>query len=495
MPQAIDSPEARDRYIVRSLFDEAITSSQLEGAATTREVATEMLRSGRPPRDKNERMILNTYRTMQRIRELRASSLTPAVVFDLHRLVTEGTLTNPDAAGRLRSDQEDIRGGDEIEGTVFHVPPPASQLGARLDALCALANGETPDFFIHPVIRAILLHFGLAYDHPFVDGNGRTARALFYWSMLRQGYELFEFISISQILLRAPVRYAEAFLHTETDDNDLTYFILHQAGVIREAVETLRAYVLRKTAELRTAEKRLHGLGGLNHRQQALLTHALREPATRYLIVAHQRSHNVTHQTARDDLFDLVQRGLLIVQREGWRYVFVAPTDLGQKLEQLAGPKPSPQRIARCRSGFHPCQSHRRETHSGGFGIRCGRDWYSLSRRHSNPGRSSPDQTGRQLDSTEWLRLRRRTIATKPQPARIAIQSGEVTVSSPITRTAVAASARRANAVGTKSRGQSRTAMTVAKRAARIRRNRFMPPKHAARAKSYRACITALRGL
>ncbi len=139
-----------------------------------------------------------------------------------------------------------------------------------------------------------------------------------------------------------PVRYAEAFLHTETDDNDLTYFILHQAGVIREAVETLRAYVLRKTAELRTAEKRLHGLGGLNHRQQALLTHALREPATRHLIVAHQRSHNVTHQTARDDLFDLVQRGLLIVQREGRRYVFVAPTDLGQKLEQLAGPKPSP---------------------------------------------------------------------------------------------------------------------------------------------------------
>jgi len=159
------------------------------------------------------------------------------------------------------------------------------------------------------------------------------------------------------------------------------------------------------------------------------------------------------------------------------------------------GPSRRPQRIARCRSGFHPCQSHRRETHSGGFGIRCGRDWYSLSRRHSNPGRSSPDQTGRQLDSTEWLRLRRRTIATKPQPARIAIQSGEVTVSSPITRTAVAASARRANAVGTKSSGQSRTAMTVAKRAARIRRNRFMPPKHAAREKSYRACITALRGL
>ena len=202
--------------------------------------------------------------------------------------------------------------------------------------MCAFANGQIPDFFIHPVIRAILLHFWLAYDHPFVDGNGRTARALFYWSMLRQGYELFEFISISQILLRAPVPYAEAFLHTETDDNDLTYFILHQAAVIRKAVDALREYVKRKTTELHAAEKRLRGLEGLNHRQQALLTHALREPVTRYLIVAHQHSHSVTHQTARDDLFDLVQRGLLTVRKEGRTYVFFAPTDLGDKLGKLA---------------------------------------------------------------------------------------------------------------------------------------------------------------
>ena len=58
--------------------------------------------------------------------------------------------------------------------------------------------------FIHPMIRSIILHFWLAYDHPFVDGNGRTARALFYWSMLRHGYWLFEFISISQIILKGP---------------------------------------------------------------------------------------------------------------------------------------------------------------------------------------------------------------------------------------------------------------------------------------------------
>lgn len=340
LPEAVSHPSTRDRYVVNTLIEESITSSQLEGAATTRAVAKEMLRSGRPPRDKSELMILNNFLTMQRIRDLKKEKLTPEMVFDIHRRVTDETLDKPDAAGRFRRADENVRVIDDINGTEFHVPPPAAELPARLDAMCAFANGEAPDFFIHPVIRGIILHFWLAYDHPFYDGNGRTARALFYWSMLSQDYQLFEFISISEILLRAPIRYAEAFLHTETDDNDLTYFILHQAEVIREAVKSLHAYIDRKKEELRSASECLRGIQHLNHRQQALLTNALREPAALYQIGAHQRSHNVTHQTARDDLFDLVERGLLTVKKIGRSYRFQVPRDLGEKLGKLANLPP-----------------------------------------------------------------------------------------------------------------------------------------------------------
>ena len=67
MPEA----PARERYVISSLIEEAITSSQLEGAMTTREVAKDLLRSGRKPRTKDERMILNNYRGMLRVREVR----------------------------------------------------------------------------------------------------------------------------------------------------------------------------------------------------------------------------------------------------------------------------------------------------------------------------------------------------------------------------------------------------------------------------------------
>ncbi|HTZ20314.1 MAG TPA: Fic family protein [Opitutaceae bacterium] len=341
VPEAVLRPESRDYYLVSTLIQESITSSQLEGAVTTREVAKEMLRSGRPPRDRSERMILNNYLTMQRIVELRDSPLTPDLVFEVHRLVTNGTLERTDAAGRFRLEKENVRVEDET-GEVFHRPPPARELPARCVAMCDFANGRSPDYFIHPVIRAIILHFWLAYDHPFVDGNGRAARALFYWSMLHGGFRLFEFISISQAILQAPIKYALAFLHTETDENDLTYFILHQADVIKRATAALHEYVEYKTSSLREADKHLRGLGNLNHRQQTLMAHALRQPGTRYTIAAHRHSHNVVYQTAREDLLALMRQGLLLQEKRGKTFVFRVPSDLGDKLSKLADSTPSP---------------------------------------------------------------------------------------------------------------------------------------------------------
>jgi Fic family protein len=333
MPDALTNPHTKDQYTIGSLMHEAITSSQLEGAVTTRDVAKEMLRAGRPPRDKSERMILNNYKTMQRIVALKHMALTPDLVFEIHQLVTDDTLDNPAAAGRLRRADEQITVEDDT-GEVFHTPPPADSLPARMTAMCAFANGHLPDTFIHPAIRAIILHFWLGYDHPFVDGNGLTARALFYWAMLRQNYSLFEFISISDILRKAPAAYYRAFLYTETDANDLTYFIAHQTEVIRRAIENLHARISRKTSTLKEGESLLRNWHTLNHRQVALITHALRHPGTIYTIEAHQNSHRSAYDTARRDLLSLAELGLLTKGKRGRAMIFRATPDLTDRITQ-----------------------------------------------------------------------------------------------------------------------------------------------------------------
>lgn len=338
MPGVIASEkEAERRFLVNSLMEEAIRSSQLEGATTSRRIAKEMLRSGRRPKDHGERMIANNYRALQFMREDPGRDLTPDGVLELHRIVTEGTLANPDASGRLqRPDEERVAvfDRDDSERPV-HRPPPAEQLPERMELLCRFANGSDEDGqFVHPVVRAILLHFWLAYDHPFEDGNGRTARVLFFWAMLRHGYWLAEYLPISRFIRKAPAQYERAFLETETDEGDTTYFLIHQLKVIEQAVEELHRSLQRKAAEQSEVERMLRDAADLNGRQLVLLTHAAKHPDHTYTFGGHARSNRVTHETARADLGGLADKGFLIRRQRGRSYVFEVPDDLPERLRE-----------------------------------------------------------------------------------------------------------------------------------------------------------------
>lgn len=338
-PEGTPVHESRERYLLHSLIEESITSSQLEGASTTRKVAEAMLLEGRKPRDRSEMMIFNNYRAMDHIRSLRDEPITPERILELHRMITLDTLEDPADAGRLRT-SDDVKVVDNRDGTVLHDPPSYKTLPERLARLCAFANqGPEAQPFVHPVVRAILLHFMIGYDHPFADGNGRTARALFYWSMARSGYWLMEFLSISQFLRQAPRQYVQAYLYTETDRSDTTYFVLHQLDVIRRGITGLHDYLARKTVERREAT-RLLGVGWLrgrlNHRQVGLLTHALRHPGETYRVARHQAVSNVVYQTARADLLDLADLGVLEKTKQGNAFVFHVVDRLERHLEALS---------------------------------------------------------------------------------------------------------------------------------------------------------------
>lgn len=335
MPEVVTADDqARRHYLVNSLMEEAIRSSQLEGATTSRRVAKELLRSGRQPKDRSERMIVNNYEAIQYMRDAMGAELTPEAVVELQRILTEGTLDDPTGAGRLQT-PADVRVAvyDSRDQRLLHSPPPAEQLPDRLQALCDFANGgQDQEHFVHPVIRALLLHFWLAYDHPFEDGNGRTARALFYWYMRTRRYWLVEYLSISRILREAPARYGEAFLLTETDERDATYFIVYQLQVIERAIEELQAYLQRKVAEVRDFERLIKGSAELNHRQLALLSNAIRSPDQVYTFRSHAISHGVTPETARNDLLPLAERALLLRRSSGQRHVFSPAPDLPELL-------------------------------------------------------------------------------------------------------------------------------------------------------------------
>lgn len=300
----------RDRYLISSLLEEAITSSQLEGASTTTREAKNMLRSGRKPHNRSEQMIVNNFNAMLFIRETRGESLSAEFLKELHRIITLDTLDDPSGSGRWRTKSEDITVQDARDGTVLYASPDADFLPERIAKLIEFANTHEHEPFIHPIICGITLHFMLSYEHPFVDGNGRTARALFYWYMAKAQYWLIEYLSISRTIKKAPIKYARSFLFVENDNSDLSYFLDYQTDVILESIVDLFKYLAHKTTEFKRTELVLRGelQKMLNHRQIAVITHAIQHPGFTYSIQSHAKSHSAGIHLRRHSLHIYVRR-------------------------------------------------------------------------------------------------------------------------------------------------------------------------------------------
>lgn len=322
---------SRQKYLLNSLYEEPITSSQLEGASTTRRAAKEMLATGRKPATDSELMIHNNYLAMQLVSERRESPLTPEFVCEIHQMLTTGLLPDQEC-GKLQQPGDDrvrVYAGHTDE-QVLHIPPPAGELPERLAQLCHFANTEADEHFIPPLARAIALHFMVGHDHYFVDGNGRLARTIFYWSLLHRGFYLTEYLSISKLLRKQPAEYARAFMHVELDHGDLTHFLLHQAKIVKRAIDELHDHLRQRASELDKISTIL--AGAYNHRQQALIKSLLRNPTVSLTVTGHQTYHQVSNQTARTDLQGLVDAGLLVASRDGKRHIWHAAPDFEHRL-------------------------------------------------------------------------------------------------------------------------------------------------------------------
>ncbi len=320
------------RYIINSLMEEAIASSRLEGAATTRKVAKAMLRSGRKPNNYAEKMIYNNFQTIMMIKDMVDQPLSEKVILSLHDSMTKETMDDPLECGRFRSSTDESICVRDNEGKILYEPPSCEAIPEMIKILCDYANDTSSKKFTHPVIKAINLHFYLSYIHPFMDGNGRTARALFYWYMLKRKYWIFQFLPISRIFLKAPAKYARAFLHTEMDDLDLTYFICFNLRIVEMAINAYSKYLRRKQVESKQITYMLKKYPELNERQKAIIKHALDNPDKQYTISAHQNYHSVTYEAARRDLLYLTEKQFLIKTKKGKKFYYISNHQLKKRV-------------------------------------------------------------------------------------------------------------------------------------------------------------------
>lgn len=299
----------KEQYLVSSLMEEAIYSSQMEGAATTRKVAKEMLKKKMTPKDKSQQMIHNNYQTIQFIVSHKDEPLSEELLLQIHRLMTEKTMQRPDDAGRFRSN-DDVVVENGITHETVHTPPSYTEIPQFVDDLCKFFNERKSKQFIHPIIRGIIIHFMISYVHPFSDGNGRTARAMFYWYMLRQGYWLTEYLSISRVIAKSKSSYEKAFLYTEADGMDIGYFVAYNLKVLEQSFKQLQEYIKRKQNEKKAANIYLR-MGDFNERQAQIIKLYADDPTVMITIKDLQIKFGISPTTAKNDIVGLMKKNII----------------------------------------------------------------------------------------------------------------------------------------------------------------------------------------
>lgn len=322
----------KTKFVISSIMEEAISSSQMEGANTTRKKAKEMIQQEKKPKNKSEQMILNNFITMKHIVQHKNDDINPERILYIHNLITKNTLEDIDDEGKFR-DNNDIHVVDHLNSEIVHIPPPKEEVETLIKDLCKFFNSETEEF-IHPIVKGCIIHFMIGWIHPFADGNGRTARAIFYWFMLKKGYWLTEYLSISRIIKDTKSQYEKAFLYSEADENDLGYFITYHIKTMEKSYEALKEYISRKQREVFQAAKFMK-IPNVNDRMAQILK-IINDDSDRILNIKEIESRfNVSSYTARTDLRTLVELGFLeIIQVNKKKQNFIRSKKFDMNLDK-----------------------------------------------------------------------------------------------------------------------------------------------------------------
>lgn len=314
----------RKIFLQNGIAEEAISTSQLEWAMTSSKDARDMIQKWRKPTTKDEKMILNSYKAMQFINneDFLKQQLSLEWLLELQYILTKGTLEDTTQEWRLRTDSDEIVVQNSTWTEVYHTPPNEDILQEELKKLISYANDEDSDF-THPFIKATILHFWIWYLHPFCDGNGRTARSLFYWYLLKKWYWGFSYIPISTSIKNSKIQYRDAYIYSEQDNNNLTYFLVYIANKTKQAFVEFEKYINKKRSEQKSIIQSVSHLW-LNDRQTKLISYFLNNPWSYTNNSIHKNYYWIAINTAKSDLEYLCMKWFLTKQKQ-WKYVNYFP--------------------------------------------------------------------------------------------------------------------------------------------------------------------------
>jgi Fic family protein len=317
--EEIASADIHKELLLDSMFDEAFYSSVIEGAFSTKQRAKEVVKA-KDPKDKSEQMILNNFHAMMYVLENIGQEISEEEIICLHKILTKDTLFEGDMTEKYRTGTVYVK---SEEHDVVYEAPDVKYIQNMMDSLIHFINDDSDANFIHPIIKAAIIHFHVGYIHPFYDGNGRIARALAYMYLLKNGYDFFKFFSISSIIAKNRKKYYKSYLLSEEPERDITYFIITQVDITVESIEEVINRLSKKYNERLLKEKLETDQVILSSRQEKFIKYMHRKESNLTTVKDYEKQFKVAYETARKDLNELDGLGILKKIKKGKQFIYI----------------------------------------------------------------------------------------------------------------------------------------------------------------------------
>lgn len=176
-------------------------------------------------RDRDIQEVINYRRVIEYIDRISNSedtnTISESLILELHKMTVERILP-PEKVGKFRQTQVVVKNSQT--GEVTFRPPPSSAIEGLIEELLLFVN-EKENQDIHPVLKSGIVHYEFVRVHPFVDGNGRVARALSTLILFLDGYDIRKFFSLEEYFDSDALDYYKALQSVEKSDGDLTTWL------------------------------------------------------------------------------------------------------------------------------------------------------------------------------------------------------------------------------------------------------------------------------
>jgi Fic family protein len=240
--------------------------------------------------------------------EVSKGKITEEVVKKIHSLAVEKLLPN-DNCGLYRKTQVVVK--NSVTGEVTFRPPPAIEVPYQIEEFLSWL-GSLPKDEIHPVLKAGIVHYELVRIHPFIDGNGRMARAVATLVLFFENYDIRKFFSLEEYYDKDASHYYEAL--KSASSGDLTKWLEYFTEGLAIELTRIKEKIQRLSTDIHLKEK----LGGkqvfLSERQIAIMEYIQR--------AGYLQNQNfpdlfpkISEDTILRDLHDLLKKG--IIKKEG----------------------------------------------------------------------------------------------------------------------------------------------------------------------------------